>query len=187
MSRELRSSAALLITLLASTSALARPAAVVKGSEVSFVSRITGSSFVTHSEDLTGTVDYDVAARQLRHADLLVKAESLTSGMEVRDEHMRKYLDTAKFPEIRFTAERGAVDARPGATGTVEGVFTIKGTQRPAKVEVTVDGVDQGRIAVSAHFKLNVTDYGIPRPTFAVVKMDPVIDVTVKMIVPAST
>ncbi len=184
MRREARLAAAVVVCLLASAGALARPSPVAKGSEVSFVARITGSSFVAHSDALSGAVEYDAAARLLRHADLVVKADTITSGMGVRDDHMRdKYLEASRFPEIRFAAHEARLEPRAGAKGVVDGVFTIKGTQHPAKVEVTVDSVDGERMVVSAQFKLNVTDFGIPQPTFTVVKMDPVIDVTVKMVV----
>jgi hypothetical protein len=50
-----------------------------------------------------------------------------------------------------------------------------------------VKGASGGKLVVVSKFKLDIRDYGIPQPSFAVVKMEPVIDVTVNLVLKRST
>ena len=61
--------------------------------------------------------------------------------------------------------------------------FVIKNVRRPTAVKLKVVEKKEGRIVVLSKFKLDVTKFGIPRPQFMVVKMDPVIQVTMKLVI----
>ncbi len=176
-----------LLTALPTASRAQGPSyAVAKGSEVSFVAKITASSFVAKSEALSGSVDYDAKAAVVHSADLVVKADSFDTGVSMRNEHMRdKYLEAGKYPTIRFQLADTRVPATVGAKGQVQGTFVIKGAKKALPVELTLEEISAGGATVTARFKLNVTDYGIPQPRFTVVSMEPVVDVTVKLVLQA--
>jgi polyisoprenoid-binding protein YceI len=152
------------------------------GSEVTFNAKITGSSFVARTEAVSGTVDYDEAAGLVKTATLVVKADSFRTGMDTRDEHTRdRYLEAARFPEVKFELKDAKVSSRPGSEATVTGTMTIKGVKKSVQVKLAIAGAASAPL-VTATFPLNVTEFGIPQPKFAVVKMDPVIQVTAKIV-----
>lgn len=156
---------------------------VGKASEVSFVAKITASSFIAKSEALSGTVEFDEAAGTISGGRIQVKADSFKTGMGLRDRHMRdKYLQAKKFPAIMLDLGASTIAGTAGSKGTIEGNFTIRGVKKPMKAAVVVSESLGGKIVVTAKFKLDITDYGIKQPGFAVVKMETVIDVTVELV-----
>ncbi len=170
------------LLLLGGSVAAAKPLRVAPGSEVSFAAKITGSSFVGKSEAVSGTVDYDDATSNVRSATIVVLANSFKTGMDMRDEHTRdKYLEASKFPEIRFEVRGAKLAAAPGTRGTLDGTMIVKGSKRSVRAHVTVSGTAAAPV-VTATFPLNVTEFGIPQPRFAVVKMEPTIQVTAKIV-----
>jgi polyisoprenoid-binding protein YceI len=176
-------------TLLAVAATARADDYVVGGdSEVEFLAKITASSFTARSEHVSGKVSHDQATSALSGGELRVKADSFETGMAMRDAHTRdKYLEAAKFPAIKLVITGGAVAAKAGARGTLEGKFVIKGKERAVKLPVTVKQAAGGKLVVVSKFKLDVRDYGIAQPSFAVVKMEPVIDVTVNLVLKRST
>src|SRR2546428_444304 len=91
------------LAVLVTTSARAGSYKPAKGSEVTFVAKITASSFEAKSEALAGTVDFDAAGATVHSAAITVKADSFETGVGMRDGHMRdKYLEASKFPLIRL-------------------------------------------------------------------------------------
>ena len=55
---------------------------------------------------------------------------------------MRRLLDTGKYPEAVFTATRFEPS---GEGGVIEGDFTLRGTSRPLRLEVTQTGPGQDK------------------------------------------
>lgn len=165
-----------------SSQAVAATYTVAKGSHVSFDAKITASSFVAKSDALSGKVIYDPATSTLQEAHLAVKVDSLDTGMSLRNHHMRdKYLQASKYPQILLDVPKTTIAAKEGAEADIKGTFTIKGHKKTVPMHVRVDDASGGGMVITATLKLNVTDYGIPQPKFMVVKMDPVIAVTVNM------
>ena len=161
---------------------------VTDDSSVEFLAKITASSFTATTEKVSGTVSQDAASSSLSGGELKVAAGSFESGMSMRDSHMRdKYLEAKKFPTIKLVITGGSIAAKAGAKGTLEGRFVIKGKEKTVKLPVTVKEASGGTLVVSSKFKLDIRDYGIAQPSFAVVKMEPVIDVTVTLVLKRST
>lgn len=157
---------------------------VAPGSEVQFVAKITATSFVAKSTALRGTVDYDGAV--IKAASIEVDATSFTTGMGMRDEHMRdNYLEAAKHPLILFKVESAKVAGDAGKVSGLAGKFVIKGVEKPVKIKIKIAEKSATGFTVLAKFKLDITDYGIPQPKFAVVKMEKVIQVTLKLVLKA--
>lgn len=174
---------ALLLAFGSPRPALAAKYVVAAGSEVSFVAKITGGTFVARSESLGGQVEYDEGSQTLKASEVSVEASSFTTGVALRDRHMRdKYLEADTFKSLRFAAPEAVLRVKPKVSFPLEGTFTIKGVRHPTTVEVTVTQVGDGKFELTSRFPLKVTDYAIPQPAFAVVKMDPEIDVTLKLV-----
>lgn len=158
---------------------------VGKGSKVTFLAKITGGSFEAASEGLSGTVDLDVSTGKLGSATVSVSAASFETGVSLRDRHMRdKYLEAKKHPSIRFEVGPIPVATTPGTTVPVKGTFIIKGKKKEMTVQAKVEA-GPPQIVVSAKFPLTITDFGIEKPGFAVVEMDPTIEVTLKLVLTA--
>ena len=68
-----------------------------------------------------------------------VVADSLFSGLEMRDKYERRVvLETGRYPELRFTID-SLVDVQPGDTirATAVGAFEAHGVARPTRAAVT--------------------------------------------------
>jgi polyisoprenoid-binding protein YceI len=99
-----------------------------------------------------------------------VRIVDMTTGISLRDRHMREAMNAGSYPTVRFDL----VDSRPGAsTGdstriVLEGRLTLDGVTRP----VTASGVVVMRPAgldVEATFQLDMRDFGIKPPVRALV------------------
>jgi polyisoprenoid-binding protein YceI len=98
--------------------------------------------------------------------EVTVRAASVDSGFEARDQHLRSadFLAVDQFPTIDFrsTAVRRLEDERLAITGDL----TIKGVTRPVTLETTVNGLAVGmsgarRAAFTAELQLDRHDWGI--------------------------
>ena len=105
----------------------------------------------------------------------VVPVKTISTGMGLRDEHMRKYVFTTadgQVPDLRFTAD--AVACRgPAAQRTCElaGQLTVRGTVKPftMTLKVSHDGSAYRGVG-DAVVKLSV--YGIPAPSQLGVRTD---------------
>ena len=98
-----------------------------------------------------------------------VPVMSLSTGLGLRDDHMRTYIfktSDGNLPDVRLVA--AAVECAPGAQSQVEcpvsGELAIRGTSRPFSMTLTVKPQkDTYRVAGDAVVKLS--DYGISAPS----------------------
>lgn len=157
---------------------------IAKGSRVQFLAKITGGSFVATCDQLKGKVSYDETASRIKAADVSARVNAIDTGLSLRNDHMRnKYLQEERYPAIHFHIENAPIPAAPGTKGTVEGTFTIKDKTQHKSIELTVERAKAPKhLSVHSVFPLNILDYGIPQPTMAIVSMEPVIEVTVDLI-----
>lgn len=97
--------------------------------------------------------------------------DSITTGMGLRDEHMRKYIFTTadgQTPALMFSGENMTCAAENGkeATCKFQGSLAIRGVQRPLNVTMKLipeGGSNSYRVAGDGIVKLS--DYGIERPS----------------------
>ncbi len=99
---------------------------------------------------------------------IVLKADALVSGLDMRDRYARQaILETARFPEIRFQVD-SLVEVQPGDTlrALIKGVFEFRGVRR----EVTAPAVawrEAGGLRITADFDHPARDlvdvYGISR------------------------
>ena len=131
------------------------PAINVHGKSAS----LAGRAQVRHSGDV-------ITIEQME-ATLPVK--TLSTGMGLRDEHMRKYVFTAgdgDAPDLRYTGDRADCSAARGGESicTVSGRLAIRGTERPFVITLKVKKTgDAYRAAGDGTVKLST--YGIARPS----------------------
>ena len=99
-----------------------------------------------------------------------VPVSSLQTGLELRDQHMRKYIFTTaegQVPDVEFSSDRAACpnDGRSQrATCVVSGVLTLRGTARPFAVTLVVSE-ERSVIRVSGHGIVKLSAYGIDQPS----------------------
>lgn len=106
---------------------------------------------------------------QLEQIEAVVPIKTLTTGMNLRDEHMRKYVFTTpdgQTPDVKFTAKQAAC-SKTGAnqsTCDVTGDLSIRGTARPFSIALKVsENGDSFRASGEGVVKLSA--YGIPQPS----------------------
>lgn len=82
---------------------------------------------------------------------LTVQLKDLSTDMSQRDEHMRSYLETEKFPEAKLT-----VDSASG--GSFAGSLTLHGVTHPVSGKAAVTGSH-----AHCEFTVKLSDYGLPK------------------------
>jgi polyisoprenoid-binding protein YceI len=144
---------------------------------VSFDARATGGLAIR------GTTSDLRVAEQGRHVVVTVPLASLTTGIALRDKHMReKYLEVAKYPEAQLKVPRDALvfpSASSPSSRTLDGHLTIHGRTRPTsfRYEASRHG-DVFRVAGTV--RVDMTDHGIEQPSFMGVKVAKDVSVNVR-------
>lgn len=117
--------------------------------------RITGLSgtIITHGTD---------PAQSSVEAQL--DASSITTGNEMRDNHMRSpdFLDVANYPTITFKSTR--VEPQGGDRMRVTGDLTVRGVTKPVTLDVTFNG--QGKNPQGAEVAGFTAETSISRKEF---------------------
>ena len=105
----------------------------------------------------------------LEGIEAAVSVNTLGTGMELRDEHMRKYIFTTgdgRLPDLRFSAGRAVCSKAVSRQSTCElsGTLAIRGTVRPFTVMLKVsERGDTFRVFGDGTVMLSA--YGIERPS----------------------
>jgi polyisoprenoid-binding protein YceI len=97
----------------------------------------------------------DTSALKLVSAQVSVLADSLVTGLDMRDTYARRMvLNTKQFPAIRFTVD-SVTSIIPGDTlkATAVGSFELRGVRQPMKSPVKV-WREGGGIRVQSHFSI---------------------------------
>ncbi|MEV4561082.1 YceI family protein [Kitasatospora sp. NPDC049285] len=91
-------------------------------------------------EKFEGAAHLDGADPSRSTAQVVIKTESITTGVEQRDQHLRTndFLDAPHFPEITFRTT--AVEPRSDTEYRVTGDLTIKDTTRPVSIDFEYTG-----------------------------------------------
>jgi|WetSurMetagenome_2_1015567.scaffolds.fasta_scaffold367118_2 polyisoprenoid-binding protein YceI len=104
----------------------------------------------------------------LEQVQAVLPVKSISTGMGLRDEHMRKYVFTTtdgQVPDVTFTSERSQC-AGGGADSTcqVSGNLAIRGTPRPFAIALKVQKAGDGYKAKGDGI-VKLSAYGIERPS----------------------
>ena len=126
---------ALLISSLAFLPALAAADPVVyrvdgDHSGVNFTIRHFVSNVSGHFRDFSGTIKYDKQSPAASSVEFSVKAASIDTSNNDRDEHLRSkdFFDVQSFPTLTFTSTK--VAAKDANTLEVTGNLTLHGVTR---------------------------------------------------------
>jgi polyisoprenoid-binding protein YceI len=78
-----------------------------------------------------------------------VNLKNLKTGLELRDKHTQKYLETATYPEAILVSASGKA-------GQGSGKLKIRGIEKDVAGTFKIEGK-----MLKADFKVNIADYGI--------------------------
>lgn len=116
--------------------------------------------------DFTGTVKLDPAKPEASSVEFTIKAASIVTGDEKRDQHLKSpdFFDVEKFPELTFKSS--AVKATGKDAYAVTGTLTIHGVSKEVTLPVTFLGFvktpwGDERAGFETGIKLNRTEYGL--------------------------
>jgi polyisoprenoid-binding protein YceI len=115
--------------------------------------------------DFTGKINYDASDVTKSSVEFTAKMESVDTGIEGRDKHLRSpdFFEVEKFPEMTFKSTK--VEKR-GDNLLVTGDFSMKGVTKQISFPVTVAGFlkDQRggtRMGAVAQTVINRRDFGV--------------------------
>jgi len=123
------------------------------------------------SGSVRGLVRARVGDGQLFLEEVLaaLPVDALTTGMSLRDEHMKKYIFTTsdhQTPELRFKGQKLAcpMNSNSGAVCQATGNMTIRGVEKPLTLSLKVKVAGSAYRAVGDG-SIKLSDYGIERPS----------------------
>jgi polyisoprenoid-binding protein YceI len=107
----------------------------------------------------------------IEHIDVTMPIKSLTTGMSVRDEHMRKLIFTGsdgQAPDLRFEAENAECPSRGGGQEfacIVSGELSIRSMARPLSIQLKIRQAGQSSFKAAGEAVVRLSDYEITQPT----------------------
>ncbi|MFJ7244041.1 YceI family protein [Kitasatospora sp. NPDC098652] len=113
-----------------------------------------------------GTAHLDGADPTRSSGQVVIKAESIDSGVEQRDQHLRTndFLDAPNFPDITFRST--SVEVVSETDYRVTGDLTIKDTTRPVTIDFeytgnAVDPYGNLRVGLEGSVTISRKDFGV--------------------------
>lgn len=108
---------------------------------------------------------------------VVVALADLTTGIALRDKHMReKYLEVAKFPDVRLAVPLASLPnpaAGASATGELKGTLSLHGKQReiPFKYEASCTAANV--CTAKGSFTINIKEFDIVVPSYLGITLKP--------------
>lgn len=92
---------------------------------------------------------------------LTIRATSLHTGLDMRDKHLRSadFFDVENHPDI--VAEVSGAQAAGADSTRLRVTLTVRGTQRPVELPVTVQILDDGAVQVSGGCAVDRREFGV--------------------------
>ncbi|OKJ13567.1 YceI family protein [Kitasatospora sp. CB01950] len=113
-----------------------------------------------------GTAHLDGANPSQSTGQLIIKAASIDTGVDQRDQHLRTndFLDAPNFPDITFRTT--SVEQRSDTDYRVTGDLTIKDTTRPVTIDFeytgnAVDPYGNLRVGLEGAVTISRKEYGV--------------------------
>jgi polyisoprenoid-binding protein YceI len=139
---------------------------------VQFQSDTELETIVGSTNQATGEIHVDVDKGE-GSVSLSVPVASLTTGIAMRDEHMKSpnWLDAAKFPDITFKSRKVKIDKEKG-TAEVTGDFSMHGKTKEMTVTATWKAVPKEAaekakfpagnwVKFATEFEVKLTDFAV--------------------------
>jgi len=121
------------------------------------ITKVTGK-FTEYEMD----IDYDSINFTNSKISLIIRAESINTGILGRDEHLRTadFFDTETYPTITFMSS--SITEGPNGTYVMEGDFSMHGITKKMEVPLTPTGKDGNyTLGFSSELSLSRTDFGV--------------------------
>jgi polyisoprenoid-binding protein YceI len=151
---------------------------------VTFKSEAPLEDMVGTTSDITGYIEFDPNnPHENSMAEFTVPVASLSTGIPVRDEHMRSsgWLDVANYSNIMINVDKvndfKLVKEDDGSKTfdlMISGQFTLHGITKPVEMKARVTYMDENEmtkmrlpgniLAVRTDFSINLSDYNITGP-----------------------
>ena len=135
-------------------------------STVSFKIRHLFSQVRGNFRDFEGTIQFDPQDLDASTAEAKIKAESIDTNVEKRDAHLRSkdFFDTAQYPDITFKGTK--FTKKTEQTGTLEGLLSLHGVEKPVILDVEIHGVGKDpwgntRAGFTGATNINRKDFGL--------------------------
>ncbi|HTR29442.1 MAG TPA: YceI family protein [Puia sp.] len=134
---------------------------VDEGSTIRFKIKNFGFNSEGSFKGLQGTIHWDAQNVEADSFDVSVDANSVNTGNDARDEHLRKesYFDVEKYPRIRFVASSVAATDANGHY-RITGKLTIKGTTKEIAFPFLATPAGDDFI-FKGSFTINRRDFGV--------------------------
>lgn len=164
------------------SSAWAKPYTVEKGGEIRVDVHHPAKHVIAKTSDVSGSIEVEdktLASKSLGlSGSLKVAVRSLKSGNKRRDNKMWESLGD---DDIVFKPKTLVVTGE--GKGTIQGLFTIRGTERPVTLDVTFQGALDGKAKVTMTIKGKVkcSDFKVPRPSLMFVAIKDDVDMSFKL------
>lgn len=114
---------------------------------------------------VAGSFNLDASNPEAGSLELTVKADSIDSGNEKRDGHLKSqdFFSSKEFPEITFKSK--SVKKTGDAAFEVTGDLTLRGVTKPVTAVVDLVGVGPGRTGevggIESKFTIKRSDFGM--------------------------
>ncbi|MFE5326898.1 YceI family protein [Embleya sp. NPDC056575] len=116
--------------------------------------------------DFEGTAHLDGSDPTKSTAQLVIKAESIHTGVEQRDQHLRTndFLDIPNFPDITFRTT--SIEANSDTDYRVTGDLTVKDVTRPLTIDFeytgnAVDPYGNLRVGLEGSVTISRKEFGV--------------------------
>lgn len=115
--------------------------------------------------EFAGSIHYDPKDVTKSSVEFKAKIESIDTGVEARDKHLRTadFFEVEKYPELTF---KSTSVARKGKAYILNGDLTLKGVTKQIALPFTItgaikDGRGNTRMGIAAQTTIDRRDYGI--------------------------
>lgn len=105
-----------------------------------------------------------------------VTLTDLATGITLRDNHAKKYLEVEKFPTTTLAVKKAAlkIPEGPGAVeGTATGAYTLHGVTKDTPFSYQGTCADDGTCAVSGSMNINMKEFGVQVPSYLGITVKP--------------
>ncbi len=118
-----------------------------------------------HFREYAGTLSYKPGERGHLKADATIAADTIDTGVEARDRHLRgeDFFLVEEYPEITYQAKSLE---RDGDKWLLTGAFTMRGVERELTIPVTINGPVEDpwgnqRIALKGEVVIDRRDFNV--------------------------
>ena len=135
----------------------------------------------------TGGFKMEGKTKQLAVADdnttvtVTVTLTDIATGISLRDNHAKKYLEVEKFPTTTLQVKKSALKIPEGAgplEGNATGAYTLHGVTKDVTFTYKGSCAADGTCAVEGSMNVNMKDFGVQVPSYLGITVKPDVVVT---------